>query len=251
MIRRLLSVFLLVFMAGAAQADPAGGKPGVDEILRYFDTIVFGAEVDKSLAAKVVAKWPTDREISVGLRGRYTDDHVRMFVKHLREIANLTRLKFDVFGGAAQKDRQADIDLVFVKRDEMDKIQLPNVDPALVGRMAASGGCYFLSFRKPPETFVKAVIVANVERNPDHLDACLLEEFTQALGLPNDSDDLRPSVFSDKDRLRALSRPDRILLRTLYDPRLPAGTPRARALEMARPIVAELDLQMPLDSPGR
>lgn len=248
MIRPLSALLLALTLPAAALAEAP--RPGSEEILRYFDTVVFGAEIPGVQAAKVVAKWPADKEIAVKLQGRFGKEQVGMFVKHLRELAQQTRLKFNAFAGPEHKDRPAAIDVVFVKRDEMDKVPLPGVDPALIRRMAASGGCYFLSFRKPEDTFVKAVIVANVERPAEHLDSCLLEELTQSLGLPNDSDALRPSIFSDRDRLTSLSRADRIVIRTLYDRRLPAGTPRARALEIARPIIAELDLALPPDPPA-
>lgn len=242
MIPRLVPMLLLLLFAPPASA---AGRPGIEEMVAYFDTVVFGSEVGAAHAARAVAKWPQDEEITVGLRGRYTNEMVQMFVKHLREVANLTKLKFNAFGGPEHKDRPAAIDINFMTRAEMDRVSIPNADPALVRKLAASGGCFFIAARKPAERFVKAIIVVNGERPAEHLDACLLEELVQSLGLPNDSDRLRPSVFSDEDHLTALSRHDRILLKALYDRRLPAGTPRARALEIVRPIIAELDLALP------
>jgi hypothetical protein len=71
------------------------------------------------------------------------------------------------------------------------------------------------------------------------MDACLLEEMTQAMGLPNDSDLVTPSVFNQKSTQRALSKSDLVLLKTLYDKRLPAGTPRPDALRIGREIMRE------------
>jgi hypothetical protein len=244
MIRSLaIRLLAVVVLSSGAQAREAG--PSVDEMVRYFDTIVFGAELPGVKGARVVAKWPADKQIDIKLQGRFDKEKIAVFVKHLREVAQLTRLKFDVFGGPEHKDRAGAIDIVFVKRDEMDKVPLPGVAPDLIRKLASSGGCYFISARKPEDTFVKAIVVANVERPAEHLDSCLLEELIQSLGLPNDSDALRPSIFSDRDRLTSLSRVDRILVRALYDRRLPAGTPRERALEIVRPIIAELDVALP------
>lgn len=68
---------------------------------------------------------------------------------------------------------------------------------------------------------------------------CLLEEFTQSLGLPNDSDKLRPSVFSEKDKLQSLSLSDKILLSTLYHPRMMPSMKRNQALLVAKDIIAD------------
>ena len=60
------------------------------------------------------------------------------------------------------------------------------------------------------------------------------------MGLTLDSDAMRPSIFSKQDHLTALSPQDQILVRTLYDPRMKAGMPRAEALKTARTVIAEL-----------
>jgi len=67
-----------------------------------------------------------------------------------------------------------------------------------------------------------------------------LEEMTQAMGLPNDSDIVAPSIFNQTSTLRALTETDIYLLRTLYDKRLPPGTPRVDALRIGREIMSEL-----------
>tara|TARA_B100001971_G_C17800261_1_gene339001 strand:+ start:342 stop:572 length:231 start_codon:yes stop_codon:yes gene_type:complete len=68
----------------------------------------------------------------------------------------------------------------------------------------------------------------------------LLEELSQSLGLPNDSPLVTPSIFSTRDRLTKLSFIDKVLIRTLYDPRLKVGTPKALALRQVRAIINEL-----------
>lgn len=66
--------------------------------------------------------------------------------------------------------------------------------------------------------------------------SCIHEELAQALGLPNDSPDARPSIFNDDEEFALLTRHDELLLRILYDPRLKPGmTP-----EEARPIVEKI-----------
>ena len=68
---------------------------------------------------------------------------------------------------------------------------------------------------------------------------CIVEETTQLLGLPNDSDEVVPSIFDDRSVLDALSEHDKVLVRLLYDRRLTAGMPREEALAAARAILRE------------
>lgn len=127
----------------------------------------------------------------------------------------------------------------------MAKIQIGGVEQDLIARLAAPGGCYFVSWQKPVGTIIGAAIVVNTDRDSARINHCLLEELTQTLGLPNDTDLLRPSIFSDNDYLTELSRPDVILVRTLYDPRLKPGMAKAEALKLVPGIVREINARLP------
>ena len=67
-------------------------------------------------------------------------------------------------------------------------------------------------------------------------DACYHEEIAQGLGLSNDSDLARPSIFNDDEEFALLTTHDEYLLRMLYDTRMPLGADPATA----RPVAAEL-----------
>ena len=66
------------------------------------------------------------------------------------------------------------------------------------------------------------------------------EEITQILGLPNDSDEVYPSVFNDHSIDIELSAQDILLVKLLFDPRLRPGMPRADALANVRMILGEM-----------
>lgn len=72
--------------------------------------------------------------------------------------------------------------------------------------------------------------------------SCLHEEFTQVLGLLNDGDDVRPSIFNDGQEFALLTRHDEMLLRILYDPRLKTGMTEAVGMPIVRRIVAQMDI---------
>lgn len=52
---------------------------------------------------------------------------------------------------------------------------------------------------------------------------CIVEEITQLMGLPNDSDEVYPSIFNDRSVDSYLSPLDYLLLRILYSPALHVG----------------------------
>ncbi|MGV6838674.1 MAG: DUF2927 domain-containing protein [Planktomarina sp.] len=69
-----------------------------------------------------------------------------------------------------------------------------------------------------------AIIIIREELTALGHKACLHEEVAQAMGLSDDSDFARPSIFNDDDQFALLTALDRRLLALLYDPLLPPGT---------------------------
>jgi len=86
----------------------------------------------------------------------------------------------------------------------------------------------------------RAIAVIRAE-HPDLLrQACIHEEVAQGLGLVNDSEKARPSIFNDDEEFALLTPHDELLLRMLYDPRLKIGMTAAEAAPIARQIAREL-----------
>ena len=72
--------------------------------------------------------------------------------------------------------------------------------------------------------------------------ACIQEEIVQSLGLTNDSDQARPSIFNDDQEFAVMTDHDALLLKVLYDPRLTPGMPADQAMPIVRRILDELEL---------
>ncbi|MEM0942379.1 MAG: DUF2927 domain-containing protein [Pseudomonadota bacterium] len=70
--------------------------------------------------------------------------------------------------------------------------------------------------------------------------SCVEEEIVQAMGLTNDDDRVRPSIFNDDEEFAYLTTHDELLLRILYDPRLKPGMTEDEAMPIVRQIAAEL-----------
>ncbi len=60
------------------------------------------------------------------------------------------------------------------------------------------------------------------------------------MGLLNDDENVRPSIFNDDQEFALLTRHDELLLRILYDRRLAPGMSPETAMPIVDQIVAEL-----------
>ncbi|MFN3662886.1 DUF2927 domain-containing protein [Yoonia sp.] len=95
-------------------------------------------------------------------------------------------------------------------------------------------------FEPGQSAYAQAVVVIRAEHPSLIRAACIHEELAQGMGLPNDSDAARPSIFNDSEEFALLTRHDELLLRMLYDPRLQTGMDPATAAPIVRQIAREL-----------
>ena len=99
---------------------------------------------------------------------------------------------------------------------------------------------YAFSDADRPDAFHSAVAIVRAEHPELLRRSCYHEEIAQGLGLSNDSPAARPSIFNDDDEFALLTRHDELLLKILYDDRLPLGATPAKALPVVEVIAAEL-----------
>lgn len=90
----------------------------------------------------------------------------------------------------------------------------------------------------PNNEIIRGIVVIPVDRARAHakLVECIVEELTQILGLPNDSEKVFPSIFNDKSVNSLLTGLDYLLLKMLYDPRVKAGMKRPEIMPVLRKI---------------
>ena len=238
---------LLAFAICTMVLRPAGAeelRPQLDDLVAHFNEVVFGVEyATLTTRPDGLSKW-FGPVVGIQVQGNPTDTLVKLAGKHVQSLAKLTGLGFRTLKPG---ETLPSIDLVFLKRAHMGNISGPNVDAAVVRSMASDPTmlCYFLTWKSPPEQIVKALVVVNVEADPVRLDACLLEELTQVMGLPNDVETYWPSMFKPNDSSTQHSRWDALYIKTLYDPRLKPGMTPAQAADVVRPIFAEALSKLP------
>jgi hypothetical protein len=230
------ALFLTAILAGAAvQARTA---EEADKLTRFFDIVVFGSEVPGVAPAERVRKWTVP--IRYKIAGTGVAEWRPVIQRHMATLTGLTGIAYQEIG---PKDAGENLIIMLVPRAKMEEAgALVEKDSAKLRAVLSQtrGGCYFLSYSKE-DRIVYAAVVANVEGPKPMLEKCLLEEMTQMMGLPNDSNEVSPSVFNDSERQMTLSPGDVAMVRALYDPALKPGTPRAEALAFVR----KLFLQQP------
>jgi len=248
---------LFACAALALAASPVqAGQPGLDDLIKHFDSVVFGSETEGVKPAEQIQKWMTPVRVSMtSMQGKMINKpdgkrelklsfvppekaYVYIVRRHLTTLIKLTGATSEKSDKSAGKP--ANFIIKFVPRLVMGQPFIAqDVDPAILKRLGQAGVCYFLTRSISTGAMFRSLIVVNNELPPDQMDSCLLEEMTQAMGLPNDSDLVQPSIFNQKSTQRTLSPGDVILIKTLYDKRLPAGTPHGDALRIAREIMGE------------
>ncbi|MBC8339005.1 MAG: DUF2927 domain-containing protein [Rhodospirillales bacterium] len=244
----------------AEKAQSSITKPSIEELVKNFDTIIFQSEFKGVAKSKVIKKWTgplriairTFEEATIRKDGREVvqlkqvkvkKPHLRFVQNHLNSLARATGLKTE---DSKKNGQPVNFTINFVPRLHLGNPYLAKANPKLLRKMAAEGGCYFVLWADNVTGVIKkVVIVVNAERLLIRTNHCLLEEMTQSLGLPNDSNLITPSIFADSSRRTELTRSDLMILKALYDPRMKAGLPREKALKVAEEVLRELDAKLP------
>jgi len=139
-------------------ADEAKAPPTIDQLVRYFDTVVFQSEFKTAKSSKIIKKWTgplrvairtfdaimvekDGREVPRLKQVKVKKPHVRFIQKHLNSLIQATGLKTE---DAKKNGKPANFIINFVPRQHMANPHLARADPRLLRKMAAEGGCYFL-----------------------------------------------------------------------------------------------------------
>ncbi len=110
-----------------------------------------------------------------------------------------------------------------------------------ITELPLSASCLVVAFASQGSwIYSQAVAVVRAELPDLTRRSCFHEELAQGLGLPNDSDAARPSIFNDTLEFALLTSHDELLLRILYDPRLRPGMTPAEARPIVETIAVEL-----------
>ncbi|HIJ83763.1 MAG: DUF2927 protein [Magnetococcales bacterium] len=232
-------VVITLFSTGAASPSD------IDTLVHHLDIVAFGNEYTGEKFPRV-RKWKNPIRIGVqGIAPAYLDEDIR---QHTGQLGRLSGHPIDLVysenmrksGQVASdfKTSQVNVIVFFTARDQIHQKILQYFDnkKEWVDQMMQSSTCFAKFFKKKDE-IKAAIVVIPSHHSREIVRACVVEELTQIMGLPNDSDLVTESIFNDKSRFNELTPQDQILLRTLYDGRIQIGMPRDAALALARTIL--------------
>lgn len=236
-IRRLLLVGLMCLLPSLA----VGVELTDAQIVRNFGVIAFGNEFRVIKDPRII-KWTTPIRVHLRQDVALEPAQLDFLVKHLKHLAAITGISIDY----VDSERETNFLIIFTREKFFSRLAAKYTDirdksrRAAMGRELARNNCLaFYSTNRKDFTISRATILIPVDRAMGRgiLGLCMIEETTQAMGLPNDSDDVNPSIFNDSSQLKRLTWQDVLLLRLLYHPRMKPGMKPAEALAIARQIL--------------
>jgi hypothetical protein len=222
-------------------------------ILQAFEEVALKNEYQSG--ERSVRKWISP--VKIGFEHTVGSDkdkalHRQLVALHLAHLAKITGhsislvddTEVDDAGVDEDKVKEANVRLLFTRqRDWQQQVR------KLMGPEAAAHlhGAVCIAHIEQNSQFeiVQAVVIIPVDQAQMHgqLVACIVEELTQILGLPNDSDKVFPSIFNDKTPQTLLSGLDGVLLKLLYSKEISPGMTKSQV----RPIITQLLKQWQTD----
>ena len=239
---------------GLLRVDGGGvDTPFTDQMLaRNFERIALAEEYTRgaglqpsSGALGEIKKWTTPVRVGVIFGNSHS---AKNQAKDRETLSRYTRRLARVSGHSVSLvSGQPNFHVLIMGED--DKDQLRDTLDLIAPGMEASSRAIFLNLPRAIHCLVVAFADSNTSNayrqavalvRTEHPDltrrACIHEELAQGLGLANDDQNARPSIFNDDEEFALLTSHDELLLQILYDPRLTPGM----TAEQARPIVWSL-----------
>ena len=208
----------------------------IEKLLANFEQVIFVDEYDDGRKYNYIRKWVVP--IRIVLFGDKATYYRATVEDYSNILSSLTGLSIEVLDRDQQK---FNFEIHFVLWDDIEKLAEPHSpNPEWLETIIEDSSCLFIYHRNKTFAIKRAFVFVSIDESVKDIKSCLLEEMTQALGFPNDSEIIQPSIFNQWDHLQHLTMNDQILVRTLYDKRLKAGMQKGIALQYARNILDEL-----------
>lgn len=201
-----------------------------EELLEKFDLTVLRRDddaPDAHIPLRGVLKW--DRSIRLNIANPRAQAEIDYISELATQLSNLTGLSISLEEG------EREVSIRVVPREEFQT----TVESVTGGRLSFSAaGTAICSVYAYGGRIPKGHVIVTYYPEKERVQHLLLTEITQCLGPGGDFGGLLPSVFTESGRLhRALPLNDQIILRTLYDSRIPPGMRREYTLEAASEII--------------
>lgn len=157
--------------------------------------------------------------------------------EHFKDLSSIINLPI------TKDDKNPNFRIVLTKKSHY-KDAISRYMTSKVKNIENESNC-LLSFRHKAYQLIGATVIIPVDHAMRYglLPACVVEELTQAMGLPNDSDWVNPSVANDKSILDLLTGLDYLMLKILYDKRLVVGLDVGQSSAIVDTILFDFEQQ--------
>jgi len=239
---RLTCLFIALFFSINAYAQKTHDWMQEDYLISSFLDIALNNEY--SVSQSKLRKWTQPIKYHFLHRTADKQLHERLATLHLKNLQKITGVKMQQI----QHKQNANLLIIFSKEALLEKELLKefNISSKKQREQLFRNSVCLAHFSINKNNSIrKAIVIIPVDRAraKAKLVSCIVEELTQIMGLPNDSDKVYPSIFNDRSTDELLSGLDFILLKMLYHPKLKAGMPMAQIKRLLPSIIKEFNQQ--------
>jgi hypothetical protein len=186
-----------------------------------------------SSGTKPLAKWQQPIKIWIDHRVGDKELHQELAELHTQHLAQVTQHPISL----VDKESEANVKWIYTRQSKWISeskrvLNLKSIEH-LNSAICTAG---YRTNAKGEIVYAGIIIPVDQARSRGKLVACIVEEITQVLGLPKDSDTAYPSIFNDHTPEDLLSPLDVVLLQLLYEPELKPGMTKAQV----KPIVQKI-----------
>jgi hypothetical protein len=232
--RICLVICALLGMAAGDAAAQASDELDNAEIATNLLEIMFGSEFVGE-EAQVVRKWQGPMRLAIYAHDppRYHD----VVAAHLDRLRQLTGLDVALVDGDTAGQNAY---VLIVGREQFYSLADRHLGQGKNPRTNTYLDCFgYFHATEGGEIRELTAVIPNYITD-EQLRRCVIEEVTQAIGLPNESFTVRLSVFNDDDVHADLTWQDELFLRVLYDQHVKPGMGRSEFEVIARRIIEDL-----------
>ncbi|ARP38625.1 DUF2927 domain-containing protein [Vibrio syngnathi] len=183
---------------------------------------------------KPLSKWKQPIKIWVDHRVGDEELHQELTELHIQHLSEVTKHPITI----VKKESEANVKWIYTKQSqwvsEAKSILKLRSTQHLDNAICTAG---YRTNSTGEIVYAGVIIPVDQARSRGKLVACIVEEITQVLGLPNDSDKAYPSIFNDHTPEDLLSPLDVVLLQLLYEPELKAGMTKSEVKPVVRKIL--------------
>jgi len=204
-------------------------------IAQSFQEVALGSEYGRP--DNRIRKWVKPMKIYVQHNlgdKRLLNQLVDAHIQHLTDISGLKIQRVSSI-------KQSNVKLFFTSQNSLKKLTTKHSGSA-VAKVNTTNTCLANIQLNQAAQVSRAQIYIPVDfaYSEGKLVACIVEELTQILGLPRDSEKVFPSIFNDKSTDNLLTGLDETLIRILYSSTIKAGMNHLSLAKVLNPVIQKL-----------